>query len=86
MSFGRFKEVIEIDIETIRQKYEDQIMELPNVQGVGIGEKAGTKVIKVFVAQKFPESELQPQEIVPKSLEEYETDVEEIGTVTAQTL
>ena len=86
MSFGRFKEVIAIDIETIRQKYEDQIMELPNVTGVGIGEKAGKKVIKVFVTQKFHESELQPQEIVPKSLEEYETDVEEIGTVTAQTL
>lgn len=75
-----------IDIETIRQKYEDQIMELPNVTGVGIGEKAGKKVIKVFVTHKLPESELQLQEIVPKSLEEYETDVEEISTVTAQTL
>lgn len=81
-----FEEVIIIDIQNIRQKYEDQIMELPNVTGVGIGDKAGKEVIKVFVTQKLPESELQPQEIVPKSLEEYETDVEEIGTVTAQTL
>lgn len=78
--------MIAIDINTIKQKYEDQIMELPNVTGVGIGEKAGTEVIKVFVTQKISESELQPQEIVPKSLEEYKTDVEEIGTVTAQTL
>lgn len=72
-----------IDINDIKQKYEDQIMELPNVTGVGIGEKAGNEVIKVFVSQKIAESELQPQEIVPKSLEEYKTDVEEIGTVTA---
>ena len=61
-------------------------MELPNVTGVGIGEKAGKEVIKVFVTQKISESELQSQEIVPKSLETYQTDVEEIGTVTAQTL
>ena len=61
-------------------------MELPNVTGVGIGEKAGKEVIKVFVSQKISESKLQPQEIVPKSLEEYQTDVEEIGTVTAQTI
>lgn len=80
-----WKEVIVIKIETIRQKYEDQLMELPNVTGVGIGEKAGKKVIKVFVTQKVPESDLQPQQVVPKFLEEYETDVEEIGSVTAQT-
>lgn len=60
-------------------------MELPNVTGVGIGEKAGNEVIKVFVTRKISELELRPQEIVPKSLEEYKTDVEEIGTVTAQT-
>lgn len=77
--------MIAINIETIKQKYEDQIMELPNVTGVGIGEKAGKEVIKVFVTEKLPESELQPQEIVPKSLEEYETDVEAIGIVTAET-
>jgi len=33
---------------------------------VGIGEKAGKAVIKVFVTHKVPESALQPQEIVPK--------------------
>ena len=84
-TFSTLKGVITIDINTIRQKYEDQIMELPNVIGVGIGEKAGREVIKVFVTRKISESELQPQEIVPKSLETYQTEVEEIGTVTAQT-
>lgn len=71
-------------IEAVKMKYEEQLMRLPNVTGVGIGEKEGKQVIKVFVTYKVPESTLQPQEIVPKSLEEYETDVEGIGVVTAQ--
>jgi len=75
--------VIEVSFEVVR-KYEEQLMRLPNVVGVGIGEKGGRNVIKVFVTRKMPESALQPQEIVPKWLEKYETDVEEIGVITAQ--
>ena len=74
-----------MSIEAVKTKYEEQLMRLPNVTGVGIGEKAGKEVIKVFVMHKVPESALQPQEVVPKTLEEWETDVEEIGVVTAQT-
>ena len=59
-------------------------MQLPNVTGIGIGKNAETNVIKVFVTQKLPESTLQPDEIIPKTLEGYSTDVEEIGIVTAQ--
>jgi hypothetical protein len=54
------------------------------VTGVGIGKKAGKKLLKVFVTRKVPTSSLQPQEIVPETLEGYETDVEEIGVITAQ--
>lgn len=71
-------------IKPIMRKYEEQLMRLPNVTGVGIGKKTGKEVIKVFVTHKVPESALQPQEIVPKTLEGYETDVEESGVVTAQ--
>ncbi|MCG6134770.1 MAG: hypothetical protein MET45_08910 [Nostoc sp. LLA-1] len=71
-------------VNTVKQNYEEQLMRLPNVTGVGIGEKQGKTVIKVFVTQKIPQSDLQPQEIVPKSIEGCETDVEEIGTITAQ--
>lgn len=74
-----------MDIEGVRQKHEEHLMRLPNVTGVGIGKKAGKAIIKVFVTRKVPESALQPREIVPKSLEGYETDVEAIGPVTAQT-
>ena len=65
-------EVGEMSIEAVKMKYEEQLMRLPNVTGVGIGEKGDKKVIKVFVTHKVPESSLQPEEIVPKSLDAYE--------------
>jgi hypothetical protein len=74
----------EMSIEVVRRKYEEQLMRLPNVTGVAIGEREGREVIKVFVTRKVPESTLQPDEVVPKTLEGHKTDVEEIGTVTAQ--
>lgn len=74
-----------MSIEDIRKKHEERLMQLPNVTGVGIGEEAGKAVIKVFVTHKVPESDLEPQEIVPKKLDGWETDVEEIGIVTQQT-
>ena len=75
-----------MSIEAVKMKYEEQLMRLSNVTGVGIGEKAGRAVIKVFVTHKVPESALRPQDIVPKALNGQETDVEEIGIITAQTL
>lgn len=75
-----------MSIERVRLKFEEQLMLLPNVTGVSIGEKAGKEVIKVFVTGKVPKHALQPQEVVPKMLEGYQTEVEEIGALTAQTL
>lgn len=73
-----------MSIEDARKKHEDELMQLPNVTGVGITEKDGKEVIQVFVTHKVPESDLEPQEIVPKTLDGWETDVEEIGVVTEQ--
>ncbi|HMV47761.1 MAG TPA: hypothetical protein PLD20_27895 [Blastocatellia bacterium] len=70
-------------IEETRKQYEDQLMELPNVIGVGIGEKNGKPAIKVFVNQKVPADSLTPAEIIPKQLNQYDVDVEEIGNVMA---
>jgi hypothetical protein len=78
------KEVVPMNIEGIKMKYEENLLRLPNVIGLGIGEKGGTPVIKVFVTHKVPESSLQPHDIIPKLIEGYGTEVEEIGTVTAQ--
>lgn len=76
---------MDVSIESVKRKYEVQLMRLPNVTSIGIGDREGSEVLKVFVTQKVPESELKPEEIVPKVLDGYDTDVEEIGFVTAQT-
>jgi hypothetical protein len=73
-----------MSIEAVKLKHEEKLMQLPNVTGVGIGEKVGKKVIRVFVTQKVPEFSLRPEEIVPETLDGFEVDVEEIGTVKAQ--
>ena len=65
----------EMDVETVLREYEEQLMQLPNVTGVGVGEKEGTDVIIVFVTHKVPESDLRPQDVISKTLEGYETDV-----------
>lgn len=74
----------QMSINDVRMKYEEQLMNLPNVTGVGEGMKEGKEVIIVFVKQKVPEAVLRPEETVPKLLEGFEVDVEEIGEVTAQ--
>jgi hypothetical protein len=66
-----------MSIESVMRKYEVQLMRLPNVTGVGIGEKKGKEVIIVFVKRKVSEDALEPSEIIPKTLESYETNVEE---------
>jgi hypothetical protein len=71
-------------IDAVRKKYEEQLMQLPNVTGVGLGKKGRKQVITVFVTRKLPESELQPHEVIPKRLEGYDTDVEETGVLVAQ--
>lgn len=73
-----------MDIEAVRRQYEEQLLQLPNVTAVGIGEKAGKPVLVVFVTHKVPEALLKPEEIVPKIIDGYETDVQESGVVTAQ--
>ncbi len=71
-------------IDEVRRAHESELMAKPNVTGVGIGRKEDEDVILVFVTHKVPESELRPEEVIPRELEGYETDVEEIGVVTAQ--
>ncbi len=58
------------------RKYESFLKLLPNVTGVGIGEKNGSEVIIVFVRKKVPETELNPEDIVPRMLDGYSTNVE----------
>jgi hypothetical protein len=74
----------EIAIAEVKSRHEERLLALPNVTGVGIGERAGEPVIKVFVVEKVPESALAPEALVPPSLEGYPVDVEEIGSIEAE--
>lgn len=67
-----------MSIKDVLRRHEDSLMALPGVQAVGVGRKDAKDVITVFV-----ESMSQRQGI-PSSLEGYEVDIQEIGTVTAQ--
>lgn len=80
-----------MDIVKAKEKHEESLLELPNVVGVAIGHKVvkgetqpGREVIKVFVTSKVPRSRLKPNEVVPKALEGYSTDVEEIGVISVE--
>jgi hypothetical protein len=73
-----------MSIAEAKSRHEAELLSLPNVTGVGIGERAGKPVIKVFVTEKVPRSQLAPEERVPTSLDGHEVDVEAIGFVEAQ--
>lgn len=73
-----------MDVDAILQRHETSLMQLPNVQGVGVGEKGGKPAIKVFVDRKVPKSSLKESEIVPAQIEGVPTDVEEVGTISVQ--
>ncbi len=66
-------------IAEVKTRHEADLLVLPNVTGVGIGERSGQPVIKVFVTVKVPETDLAPEERVPASLDGYAVDVEAIG-------
>lgn len=71
------------------EKYQNTIMKLDNVTAIGIGDKKSEKkslnrlCIKVFVSRKVPKSELSADQVIPESLDGFETDVEEMETLKA---
>jgi len=72
-----------MDIVSVLRRHEDDLLAYPNVNAVGIGERAGHAVIKVMVVKKVPEASLQPGQVLPKELEGYALDVEETGHIAA---
>ena len=77
------------DIQKIIEKYEKDLLLLPNVTGVGIGYKITRGIqknalcLKVYVRKKVPSQELPKNQIIPAQLNGILTDVEEIGNVKA---
>jgi alanine-alpha-ketoisovalerate/valine-pyruvate aminotransferase len=73
----------------IKNKYEQQLMSLANVVGVGIGIKqtagnpTGEVALVVNVSKKKPLAELNRQDIIPTILDDVPVDVQEVGHFTA---
>ncbi len=72
-------------LSATQAKHADRLMEMENVIGVAIGMKKtdGTTTndiaIVVLVTEKKPEGELAREDIVPKSIDGVQTDVQETG-------
>jgi hypothetical protein len=73
----------ELDIAAVQRQHSDALMALPNVIGVGIGERAGRPVIQVLVERKLPVEQLRREDVVPSELDGWETNVVEVGRPVA---
>jgi predicted regulator of amino acid metabolism with ACT domain len=73
----------------IQAKYVDDLMRLPNVVGVGIGQAqvndtyTDTPAIVVMVERKVPADQLDAEARIPRELEGVRVDVQEVGQLNA---
>jgi len=78
-----------MSIKQVKEKYTKKLKRKGNVNGVAIGEKfsggvaTGEEAITVFVEKKKPIAQLKKDDLIPKELKGYKTDVIEIGKVKA---
>ena len=77
------------DVQSIKTRYEDALLSLPGVVGVGVGmrQRGGQWTdevcIVVSVQNKRPEDVLDPTEIVPREIEGVPVDVLEVGELSS---
>lgn len=75
------------DVRAVKAKYEDSLLKLPGVIGVGVGmrQRGGQWTdevcIVVSVQNKLPADALDPKEIVPHELDGVPVDVLEVGEI-----
>ncbi len=66
-------------------RYRSQLFQLKNVVGIGYGikekngEQTGDDAIVILVKEKQPREELSKQDLIPQAVENYKTDVQEVG-------
>lgn len=68
-----------MQIDDVLDKYQDQLMSLPGVVGIGVGASAGQPVLVVMVAELSP----QIKAAIPRRIEGYDVRVEVTGEITA---
>jgi len=77
------------EIQKVKEKHEDELLELENCVSVGVGKKevggmeTDEDAIVVGVKEKIPEDKLDSNQIVPPEIEGFKTDVQEVGAITA---
>jgi hypothetical protein len=64
-------------IEEVMDQHVDDLMAVPGVVGVGIGDCGGNPCIKVFVVERTPALEAR----IPDRLDGYEVAIEETGQI-----
>jgi hypothetical protein len=74
-------------IDSVIRKYEESLMQLPDVNGIGIGGKNGIEVIEICVVHKSREFESALRKIIGTKmiLEGFTVVIREIGEITAGT-
>jgi len=77
------------EIKKVLLRYQKELMSYPNVVGVCVarkvvrGKRTREKAIQVLVREKVPEKYLRPAHVLPKRVEEVQTDVLEVGEIRA---
>ena len=77
-------------IVDVQEQTENHLLQLANVNGVGVGYKVTKNktseelCLKVFVTKKLKASALDKQDTIPSKLEGFKTDVVEVGEINAQ--
>jgi hypothetical protein len=66
-------------IEDVLDKHQDQLMAVPEVTGIGIGERAGSPVLVVMVNALTAELKAR----IPSRLEGFAVEIEVIGEISA---
>jgi hypothetical protein len=78
-----------LDIFGTKNLFKKEILDKSNVIGVGVGfketkgERTEEAAIVVFVKQKLPLAQLSENDIIPKSLNNFPTDIIEVGELKA---
>ena len=77
------------DFSYARQRHQETILRMPNVVGVGVGNKevrgqrTRQMTVTALVRKKVPEAGLRPEDVIPKEVGGLPTDVIEVGDLRA---
>ena len=76
--------------QAVKRAHESELMSKANVVGVGVGllRRGGVRTdtvgLVVMVRQKLPRSQLAPDDVIPREIEDVPVDVQEVGEIKAQ--